>query len=171
MILVSGEGHEVLAAARFATEEALGLSGLHMAQIQERPVSLFGGAAAAEVDRVSALVENPAAVGQRAEHGAAGIPVAIVLVVVEPLARRALVDVQKPDAAPAAHSLSLGQHQRSLFGSPGVAPGLDPVFGPEDLFRFCGKGRTQAHEPVAMGDFGHGITAVEGLDPSTQKSE
>ncbi len=65
-VLISRESREDLVTRRIAAEQALGLAGFHVAQVQEGPVALVGGAAAPEVDRISVLVQHPAAIGQGA---------------------------------------------------------------------------------------------------------
>jgi hypothetical protein len=39
------------------------------------------------------------------------------------------------------------------------------MLGSEDLLGLRGEGRIQTHEPIAVGNLGHGISAIEGLDP------
>ena len=163
-VLVAGEGHEVFVAIRIGAEQALGLAGFQVAQVQERPIALVGGAASAEVDRVSLLAQHPATVRKRAEQRIARISVAIVLVEIEPRARRALVHVQEPDVAPAPYPFALGEHERAALGAPGVCR-LNAVLGSEHLLGLCREGRVQTHEPVAVRHLGHGIPAVERLDP------
>ena len=93
-ILATGERHEVLEAVRIAAEQALGLAGFHVSQIQERPVAVLGGSAAAEVDRVALLAQDPPAVLQRPVQRIARGIVAVVLVQIEPALRFAGVDVE-----------------------------------------------------------------------------
>ena len=65
--------------------------------------------------------------------------------------------------APAANPLAFGEHERTALCAPGAA--LDPVLGLEDLLRLAFEGCAQAHKAIAVGRLGHGIAAIEGLDP------
>jgi hypothetical protein len=69
----------------------------------------------------------------------------------------------QPDVEPAPHSLVLGNHERAVFHTPTVAH--DTVFRAGHLLRVATERRVQTQEPVSMFDLGHGVTAVEGLDP------